>query len=281
MDAQKSVLNIAHRGFRAVAPENTIAAARLGRAIGADWWELDVAASSDGELVVIHDDTLVSTSDAERRYPGREPWCVYDFTFGELAQLDAGSWFGEKDPFAQVAEGKLGATELASYRGERIPTLRSALEFTKSEGWKINVEIKDASGRACDPWIVERTVGLVHELGMVEDVFISSFNHDYLRRSKAAEPRLPLGALIEPGDPRFPPGFDAIGLLRDLGADAWHPGLEGLDEASVRAVRKAGFGVNVWTVNRPEDMRRLMGWGVTGLFTDFPDRLARLLAETK
>jgi len=275
----KSVLNVAHRGFRAIAPENTLAAARAGRAIGADWWELDVAASSDGELVVIHDDTLVRTSDAARLFPDREPWCVYDFTMDELGRLDAGSWFGDKDPFGQIAEGKVGASELASYKGEKIPTLRSALEFTKAEGWKVNVEIKDASGRACDPWIVERTVELVRELGMVGDVFISSFNHEYLRRCKAAEPGLPLGALIEPGDPRFPPGFDIVALLRYLGAAAWHPGLEGLREADVRAVREAGFGVNVWTVNRPEDMRRLIGWGVTGLFTDFPDRLVRVLAE--
>ena len=279
MDKQNIVRNIAHRGFRAVAPENTLAAARAGREIGADWWELDVAASSDGELVVIHDDTLVRTSDAERLFPGRGPWCVYDFTFAELSRLDAGSWFGERDPFGQVAEGKVGPAELASYRGERIPTLRAALEFTKAAGWKVNVEIKDASGRACDPWIVERTVDLVRELGMIDDVFISSFNHEYLRRCKKTEPRLPLGALVEPGDPRFPPGFDVVALLRGLGAAAWHPGLEGLVEADVRAVRASGFDVNVWTVNRHEDMRRLMGWGVTGLFTDFPDRLALVLRE--
>lgn len=273
-------LNIAHRGFRAIAPENTLAAARAGHAVGADWWELDVAASSDGELVVMHDDSLVRTTDAKRRFPEREPWCVYDFSLEDLGSLDAGTWFIDSDPFGQIAEGAIAGSPLLSYRGEAIPTLRAALELTKSAGWKVNVEIKDATGRACDAWIVERTTELVRKLDMVDRVFISSFNHDYLRRSRRAEPRIPLGVLVEPGDARFPPDFDMVGYANEIGAQAWHPGLEGLEEGRVRAARAAGLGVNVWTVNSEADMRRLVGWGVTGLFTDFPDRLSRVLAES-
>ena len=91
-------LVIAHRGFRAIAPENTLRALDEAHAAGSPWWELDVAASSDGVLVVIHDDTLSRTTDAERAFPGRKPWTVYDFTAGELKSLDAGSWYLSADP---------------------------------------------------------------------------------------------------------------------------------------------------------------------------------------
>lgn len=273
MPENTGILSIAHRGFRAVAPENTLAAARAGLAAGADWWELDVAASADGELVVIHDDTLVRTTDAERRFPRRSPWSVYGFTMAELATLDAGSWYGETDPFGQVAAGAVGADALRSFRGEPLPTLRAALLLTRDAGWKVNVEIKDATGQACDAWIVERTVELVRGLGMLDSVLVSSFNHDYLRRVRAAEPRLAIGALVERDVP------DPVGLLRSLGAEAYHPWIKYLREETVRSLRAAGLAVNVWTVNDEADMRRLIEWGVTGIITDFPDRLARVLGR--
>ncbi len=279
MTKRKDVLDIAHRGCRSLAPENTLASARAGLAAGAPMWELDVAASSDGELVVLHDDSLARTTDARERFPGRAPWCVYDFSLAELRSLDAGSWFGLADPFGQVAAGRVPGPALEAYRGERLPTLREALEFTKANRWRVNVEIKDATGRGCDPWIVERTAALIAELGMVDSTFISSFNHDYLRRMRAAEPRLPIGALVDIEERGPVPPEATVARLRELRADAWHPGLKLLDEASVRAAREAGFGVNVWTVNDEADMERLIAWGATGLFTDFPDRLAALLGR--
>jgi len=267
------ILVMAHRGFRGIAPENTLAAARKGFEAGAAWWELDVAASSDGELVVIHDDKLSRTTDAEARFPSRDPWTVYDFSLAELKSLDAGSWYAVKDPFGQVASGRVGAAELASFEGERLPTLRECLELTKRSRRKVNVEIKDAAGRACDPWLVERTVELIREMGMVGDTLISSFNHEYLRRVKKAEPRLEVGALVEDRPPELVP------LLRELKARSYHPGAKSLDEATVREVRAAGFDVFVWTPNELPLMERLLDWGSTGLITDFPDLALELLAR--
>jgi len=263
----------AHRGFSGIAPENTIVAAREAFAAGADGWELDVAASSDGELVVIHDDGLERTTDAKLRFPDRSPWSVYDFTLEELRSLDAGFWYAAADRFGQVASGRVDARRLASYALERLPTLREALEFTKARAWKVNVEIKDATGRACDAWIVEKTVALIRELGLVDSVLLSSFNHEYLRRARKADPALALAALVEKDPP------DPVALLRELGARALNPRLASLKEATVRALRAAGFEVNVWTVDEPADMRRLLDWGVTGLITDFPDRAVGLLGR--
>jgi glycerophosphoryl diester phosphodiesterase len=267
-------LVIAHRGFRGIAPENTLVAAQKGFDAGADMWELDVAASSDGELVVMHDTTLVRTTDASVRFPSRSPWNVYDFTLGELKSLDAGSWYSRTDPFLQIKAGRIGAEELQSFSGLRIPTLREALELTKRLGWRVNIEIKDATGFACDAWIVEKTVALVKELDMVSSVLISSFNHTYLKRAKKAEPSIDVAALIDK------PLKDPVTTLKELGAIALNPNEKHLDEATVKAVRAAGFGVLPWTVNAPARMASLVAWGVTGIITDFPDQgLARVKAS--
>jgi glycerophosphoryl diester phosphodiesterase len=261
-----------HRGFRGVAPENTLVAARKAFEAGAPWWELDVAASSDGILVVLHDDSLARTTNAKAAFPGRSPWTVYDFTFDEIRSLDAGSFYAETDPFGQIKAGAVGKAELDSFAGEKLPTLRECLELTKAMGRKVNIEIKDATGHGCDAWIVERTVELVEELGMVGDALISSFNHEYLRRVKKAEPRLEVGALVVERPASLVP------LLKELRAFSYHPGVDALDEATVREVRAAGFDVFVWTPNEPKVMEKLLSWGATGLITDFPDRALRLVS---
>lgn len=265
-DSTARPLVIAHRGFRAIAPENTLRALDAARAAGSPWWELDVAASSDGTLVVIHDDTLVRTTNAALAFPDRKPWSVYDFSAAELRALDAGSWYLAADPFRQLASGAVTREIAASFAGERIPTLREALERTRAHGMKVNVEIKDATGHPCDAWIVERCVALIEELGMSGDVLISSFNHEYLARVRAATKKIEVAALVDKPIP------DPVAVLKSLGALAYHPNWKRLDEATVRAVRQAGFEVNVWTINEEADMRRMLEWGVTGLITDFPDR---------
>ena len=262
---------IAHRGFRGIAPENTLLAAQKGFDVGADMWELDVAASSDGILVVLHDNTLTRTTDAKTRFPSRSPWIIYDFTFDELKSLDAGSWYSKADPFMQIAYGRVGSSELESFKDLRIPTLREALELTKRLGWRVNIEIKDATGFACDAWIVEKTAELIKELDMVPSVLISSFNHDYLKRMKMAIPEISVAALIDK------PISDPVQRLKDLGAVALNPNEKYLDEATVRALRSAGLGVLPWTVNDPSRMRMLLNWGATGLITDFPDRALELV----
>src|SRR5512133_417819 len=158
-------LNIAHRGARSLAPENTLAAARKALEIGADMWELDVAVTADGELVVLHDDTLERTSNVQEVFPDRRPWAVYTFTLAELRKLDFGSWYNQKDPFKQIAQGAVTQAMQQSYVGEPIPTLEEALTFTKDNHWRVNVEIKDATGTPGDKDVVEKVVALIDKLG--------------------------------------------------------------------------------------------------------------------
>ncbi len=266
-------LNIAHRGARSLAPENTLAAARIGLESGADMWELDVAVTSDGELVVLHDDTLERTSNAVQIYPDRRPWLVHTFTLEELRRLDFGSWFNRADPFKQIVAGVVTSEMQQSYVGEPIPTLHEALVLTRDNDWQVNIEIKDATGTLGDQKVVEEVVALVKELGMVDRVLISSFNHNYLKRVKAANPDLPTAALVEE------PAADPVQLVQALGAMGYNPGGEHFLPEEIPAIRQAGVEVYVWTVNNAQDMRTLIKMGASGIITDFPQLLSEILAN--
>src|SRR5512144_2029000 len=108
--AAQSVVDIAHRGSSARAPENTVISVKRAVAQDARFVEIDVQRSSDGRLVVIHDTTLARTTNVEQVFPSRAPWQVGAFTLGEMRRLDAGSWFSSK------------------YAGARVPTLRQVLD---------------------------------------------------------------------------------------------------------------------------------------------------------
>jgi len=124
-------LNIAHRGARSLAPENTIVAARKALEIGAFAWELDVQMTRDKKLVVIHDTTLDRTSNIEKIFPDRKPWLVRDFTLAEIQKLDFGSWFNKADPFGQITAGGISKKEQDSFQGIEVLTLQEALSLLK------------------------------------------------------------------------------------------------------------------------------------------------------
>ncbi|MDH4138469.1 MAG: glycerophosphodiester phosphodiesterase family protein, partial [Anaerolineae bacterium] len=175
------ILNIAHRGARSLAPENTLAAARKALEAGADMWELDVSMTADGEPILMHDPFLERTCNAQERFPARRPWLVSEFTLAEVQTLDCGSWFNERDPFGQIRAGAVPEKDQRSYVGQRVPTLREALEFTHDHNWQVSVEIKDISHQLGDTAIVEKVVALIEKLDMVDRVLIFSFNPGYLR----------------------------------------------------------------------------------------------------
>ena len=265
---------IAHRGARSLAPENTLSAAQKALQAGADMWELDVTMTADGELIVLHDDTLNRTSNAPEMFPDRGPWKAHTFQLSEIRQLDAGSWFVAQDPFGQIAAGEVSTADQQNYTGEKIPTLEESLFFTRQNDWQVNVEIKDLGRRPGSEVIVERVAELVRSLGMQEQVLISSFNHHYLLRSKAAAPQLRTAALV------LLPVPLVARHLRRIAAQAYHPRLGAVSEARVRSLQEQGFAVNVWTVNAENDLLRMIDFGVDGVITDFPQRLHALRSKT-
>ncbi len=267
------VLNIAHRGARSLAPENTLAAAQKGWEAGADMWELDVRMTADGELIIMHDATLERTCNVRERFPDRRPWLVTEFTLAEIKTLDCGSWFNEQDPFGQIRAGAVSAEDQAAYVGEQVPTLQEALQFTRDHDWRVMVEIKDIGGEPGDETIVEAVIALIEEQEMTDRVIVSSFKTEYLRRARAANPDIPLLFLTSRG------ALDPVAYMQSLNAQVYGPKVTKVRPKEVEALRAAGFDVHVWTVNDEETMRELIAMGVTGIITDFPQVLADLLRE--
>ncbi len=268
-------LVIAHRGARSLAPENTLAAARKALEAGADMWELDVAVTADGELVLMHDDTLERTCNARDVFPDRAPWQIWDFTLAELQTLDCGSWFNASDPFDQIRAGNVSQEDQRAYVGEIAPTLRAALEFTRENDWRVNVELKAQPNVTLDSMIIEKAVALIEELGMDDNgqVVISSFNHDYLRAIRDRNPNIPLQAITSQLIRDLPE------YLTEIGAQACNPRWNTWSYARLAELQDQGVRFNVWTVNDELTMRALIATGVHGIITDFPQTLLTLLDE--
>ena len=153
LEARAHPIIIAHRGDSFRAPENTLEAAQVGWEAGAAAWELDVQLTRDGVPVVLHDESLLRTTDVAERFAGDSRACagfhVSDFDFDEVRSLDAGSWFVSErgGPRSAREFGSLGLIKpsLLSHCGSgrvKIPTLAEALAFTRDHDWLVNVEIK-------------------------------------------------------------------------------------------------------------------------------------------
>lgn len=264
------IINIAHRGARSLAPENTIIAAKKAFEAGADMWELDTGILADGELIIMHDDTLERTTNVSKIFPEKTKALLHEFTLSEIQQLEAGSHFVKNDPFGQIQAGVITQQELQDFEKEPIPTLEQALSFTKDYGWNVNVEIKSIRATSKDMIIVEKTVKMIQSMNMENNVLISSFNHDYLKKAKQLAPNIKTGWLTLAGMKLH------RNTVEKAGCQAYHPSLVGLSEGKIQYFQSKGMDVNVWTVNKKEDMEKLIKWHVNGIITDFPQILREL-----
>ncbi len=258
-------LCIAHRGARAYAPENTLEAARLGYDVGSHMWELDANYTKDFQLVILHDDTLTRTTNVEQVFPNRDSYRVCDFTLEEILSLDAGSWYGETDPFQTIHE--LTEEKINSYKGLKVPTLEEALNLTRELNWFVNLEIKNHEHLIGHERVTKDVINLVKSCKVEDRVLLSSFQHTYLREAKQIMPELPRGALIEKERPENP-----LALCQELEVVAYHPGRQFLHIEDIAPLREAGYYIYVWTVNDMEEAKKLFEAGITGIFTDFPEQ---------
>ena len=256
----------AHRGYRALYPENTYSSfhASIGRC---HFIELDIQMSKDLVPVVIHDPTLERTSNAKALYRqlGIKSLQVSEWTLPQLKTLDVGSWFLSADPFATIANNRISPEQIRRTIPQRIMTLEEVLCHPSLRKLPINIEIKDHKGKKQHKQVTETVVEVVKKTGSVDRVLISSFNHDYLVIAKTFAPKISLGVLQ---DYSHPP--DLVEYIRDLGAAAYHPSDAIVDAGLIRHLRAAGIGVNVYTVNSKERQRQLFAMGATAVFTDFP-----------
>jgi glycerophosphoryl diester phosphodiesterase len=225
---------LAHRGGGSLAPENTLGAIRLGASLGFKGVEFDVMLAGDGTPVVIHDETLERTTNA-RGSVAETPYSV-------LARLNAGN-------------------------GEPIPSFEQAARLCRELGLWANVEIKPAKGH-------ERATGeavarMASELwrGGEMQPLLSSFSSEALARAGDVAPALARGFLVG----KIP--ADWKGRMRELKCVALHCNHEHLVHPVAAQVRSAGYALLVYTVNEPEDARRLFGWGIDCVVTDAVDRI--------
>ena len=258
-------LIVAHRGARSIRAENTMSAFK--EAIKrSDIIELDVTLTKDGVVVVIHDDTLVRTSNVKDFPEFKKPYRVIDYTYKQLKKLDFGSWFIKDDPFGTIKNGTVKIEELKKLKTQRIPTLNKVLKFLRKHRFPVNIEIKDLSRTPYDKIVAKKVVDIIEENLMVNYVLISSFNHKYLRQIRKYNPHIDIAALQEKGHPR-----DYMKYLKRLGVRSYHPSFEIVNIDLIQNLNSEGIFTNVFTVNDSHNKQNLFNNGVKAIFTDILD----------
>lgn len=254
---------IAHRGAGTLAPENTLAAFRLGARYGYRMFECDAKLCADGGLFLLHDDTLERTTNGQGRATA--------LPMTTLAQWDAGSWHS------------------AAFAGEPIPTLEALAHQCLARGWMLNVEIKpdaDAnanadteSGAGPSAWATGHAVAhLLAQLWTQAEKpvpalpLLTSFVPQALEGARAAAAHLPRGLLVETWQ-SGPRGVDAtLATARHLGCQALVLHYPLCTAALLQRVREAQLRVLAYTVNDCETAQRLLALGIDGIITDRVDR---------
>ena len=227
----------AHRGASADAPENTMEAFRLATDIAADGIELDVHLTKDGEVVVIHDETIDRTSNGSGR--------VSDMTLEELRRFD-------------YSNGMKG------FKNIHIPTLREVYELVAPTKMFINVELKESG--LPEPELVAQLAALEEEFHMKDRLLYSSFNHYSLLMLKERLPHAKTALLYTAGLAypwRYAKEIANAAALHPYKANLMIPDY-------VKSSHDLGLIVNVWTIDDPADMRWLLGLGVDGIITNKP-----------
>jgi len=229
---------IAHRGSSAYAPENTLAAFELAMRQGADAIELDAKLSADGQVVVIHDQTVNRTTPSTGR--------VNELTLAELRKMDAGSHFD------------------IAFKGESIPTLDEVFKAVGQLGI-VNVELTNYT--SITDALPEKVAALVKQHKLGQRVIFSSFNPFALLHIRRLIPEAPIGLLALQGRK----GVLARSWLGRLtGYQSLNPQVCDVTPDLVSWVHQRGCKVFAYIVNKENDMRELFAMGVDGIFTDDP-----------
>ncbi|WP_054027848.1 glycerophosphodiester phosphodiesterase [Bacillus sp. FJAT-28004] len=237
----KKTLTIAHRGAAGYAPENTIAAFKLAIEMKADFLELDIQLTKDGELAVIHDTEVDRTSNGRGK--------VLEFSMAQLSELDAGSWYSDK------------------FEGERIPALSEVFTLCKGNIGLL-IEIKA-------PWLypgIEQKLAeelLAH--GMLDEepasIIVQSFDQSSVKRFSAILPQVLVGLLV------YQPEDVTVEKLQETAAyaDYVNPSLNLVTKNFVDTIHALGRKTTPWTVRSTTEVKPLLDLGVDGIITDYPD----------
>ncbi|MDO8448883.1 MAG: glycerophosphodiester phosphodiesterase [Rhodoferax sp.] len=238
---------VAHRGAGRLAPENTLAAFRVGASHGYRMFECDVKLSADGIPFLMHDATLQRTTNAVAQLGAGNSAVGGDHAWGALSQLDAGSWHSRH------------------FAGEPLPTLDHIAHFCLRNGFFLNIEIKPTPG-------LERQTGEVvaHHAarlwqGAAVPPLLTSFHPEALQAARDAQPQLPRGLLLD----SLWTGWLETALTLDCAAVVCNHAL--WDTSSVTQAKSAEFRTLSYTVNDEWAAQRLIALGTDGIITDRVD----------
>ncbi|WRP05204.1 glycerophosphodiester phosphodiesterase [Rossellomorea aquimaris] len=241
-------LIFAHRGSAGTHPENTMDAFYEAERVGADGIELDVQLTKDGEIVVIHDETVDRTTNGKG--------FVKDYTLKEIQKLQANFKFKSK-----------------LFKKNRVPSLREVFQWLKGNDMLCNIELKnsimDYQG------LEEKVIGLIREFGFEDRIIISSFNHYSIVACYRLEPAVEIAPLYSSG--LYMPWIYA----QSIRAKAIHPNLKAAPDEIIVEAMKNGIAVRPYTVNKIDQMVRLLSIDCSGIVTDFPDRALKLRNQKK
>ncbi len=259
----KEHLIAAHRGDRSIKAENTMDAFKssIGKC---DFIELDVFFTKDAQAIIIHDDTLLRTSDVNKHKNFKKPYRIADYTYSEISELDFSSWFYKIDPFKSISNGYI----LNNPKSQKISKLSDILKFSKKYNMPINIEIKDMSNTPFDTIATRKIADLIEEYQVKESLLVSSFNHSYIKELKRYIPDILTAALVEAKHPS-----NLISYLKELNVFAYHFDVGIACKDIIKEVNKNNFYVNVYTVNSQRLRDKLFNEGVKSIFTDYLENM--------
>jgi glycerophosphoryl diester phosphodiesterase len=230
---------IAHRGAAGKAPENTMAAIRQAIADDADWVEIDVQETSDGEIIVIHDSDFMKLAGVSQK--------VWELSLEEIRKIDVGSWFS------------------AQFNNERVPTLKEILEEVRGKA-RVFIELKYYGH---DQQLEQKVVDIVEQAGMIDTIAIMSLKYDGIQKLRSLRPDWNIGLL----------SATAIGNLTTLDVDFLAVNSAMATASFIKAAHSVGKQILVWTINDRLSMSRYISLGVDGIITDEPELARTVLAE--
>ncbi len=257
-ELKKNYTFIAHRGASAEAPENTLTSFRIAvEDYGAEVLEMDVHATNDNEIVVIHDDTINRTTNGTGK--------VKDYTYEELKKIDAGYRFRKTGDENFIYRGK----------GITIPTLKEV--FEQFPNLKYNIEIKQKT-----PHIEKEVISLIREMNMTDKVIIGSSQVSVSKRIKKLAPDIV--SFCNGGNVVLFYFMHVLGIgflyrprYEAIQATPYTKVFHIVKSSMIKAAHQKGMLFHVWTINDEKDMEKFINLGVDGIMTDYPEKLRSVL----
>jgi glycerophosphoryl diester phosphodiesterase len=249
-EKNKDIVNVSHRGASGYAPEHTLVSYDMGEKMHGDYIEIDLQMTKDGQLIAMHDETVDRTTDGTGN--------VKDFTLEEIKQLDAGSWFNEKYP--QYAKPE--------YKGLKVPTLEEVFQkFGKNASYYIETKSPNIY-----PGMEKELLRLVNEYKISKKtLLVQSFSPESLKIMHELDSSVKLVQLISYKSNATVTDAQ-IAEIKEY-AMGVGPNHTYLNEEYIQKIVGSGLELHPYTVNDKERMQQLIDWGVTGMFTNFPDLL--------